>query len=106
MKHSICMIAILLGFSGNAFAIDSSELGSPLFERMEKGCKKYAENNAKETLKNHFNINFWAGGNVGDASFQRAEEASEKYKIFIISQCQNMVSEVLELKLGYAPWQQ
>jgi len=31
---------MVVGFSGNVFAVDNSDLGSPLFKRMEEGCEK------------------------------------------------------------------
>ena len=99
------LFVVVTSFSFSLFAGDSSELGSPLMDRVEKGCAKYAEKKAKEAVENYFNINGWAGGNIGAGSVLAAQEESETYKQFINVQCQNMVMEVLEMKLGYAPWQ-
>lgn len=104
MKNLILAILATFAFSASA-AGDYSELGGSLDERVERGCAKYAAKKAEEHLSNHFNANFWAGGNVGAGSVNAAREALPNHISFLKSQCYNMVAEVLELKLGYGPWQ-
>ena len=101
----LLIITLLFGFSTNSFAGDFSELDSVLSRRVSRGCLKYARKQAQKHLSEHFNMNYWAGGNVGSGSVLSAEEELPSHISFLTSQCQNMVSEVLELKLGYAPWQ-
>lgn len=88
-----------------AYANDFSESGSELQDRVTKGCKKYAAKKTKEASENYFNINFWSGGNVGTGSVIAMEEGAKVYERFMQIQCENMVTEVLELKLGFGPWQ-
>jgi hypothetical protein len=102
----VLLTILVLGFSLNVFAGDYSESGSELDTRVYDGCVKYAEKQAKIALGDYFNMNFWAGGNVGAGSVLSAEEALPNHISFLTAQCYNMVAEVLELKLGYAPWQE
>ena len=103
MKYLITVA--LFSFSMTAYAGDFSEIDGPLMDRIIAGCEKYAEKQKTEALANHFNMNGWAGGSVSAGSYSSAEESAKGYKSFMMAQCQNMVAEVLELKLGYAPWQ-
>ncbi|MEO0336493.1 MAG: hypothetical protein AAF202_08865 [Pseudomonadota bacterium] len=103
MKVVLVLLTGLL--STPALSMDYSELESPLMDRVQRGCLKYAEKQAKKHLEEHFNMNFWAGGNVGSGSYNAAEEGLPSHVSFLNSQCQNLVAEVLEMKLGYGPWQ-
>ena len=88
-----------------AFANDFSDLDGPLMTRVTNGCQMYAEKQARKHLEEHFNMNSWAGGSISAGSVQSAREALPSHVSFLQSQCENMVAEVLQMKLGYAPWQ-
>lgn len=103
MKLLFATLAVL--FSVNAFAGDSSESGGDLDQRVLNGCIKYAEKQAQKDLAEHFNANDWAGGTISAGSMDEAKAALPNHTSFLTYQCYNMVAEVLELKLGYAPWQ-
>ena len=99
------LLVALMAFSFSSLARDFSESGSALDNRVMAGCQKYAEKQAQKHLDEHFNMNGWAGGNIGAGSVQTAQEQLPAHIGFLTSQCYNMVAEVLELKLGYGPWQ-
>ncbi len=105
MKLLFSIVFSILMSASTSLAGDSSELGGPLDSRIEAGCRKYAKKQAEKHLQEHFNMNFWAGGNVGAGSIQAMEEVLPNHESFLYSQCYNMVAEVLELKLGWGPWQ-
>ena len=92
-------------FSNFSHAFDGSELTGDLMSRVERGCAKLADKQAEKVAKEYFNMNIWAGGNVGAGSALVIQEEAESYKTFAKSQCVNMVVEVLEMKVGYGPWQ-
>lgn len=101
----INLVIVLVLMCSNSFARDYSESGSTLDNRVTQGCIKYATKQAGVHLDNHFNVNGWAGGNIGASSYESAKKALPNHISFLQSQCYNMVAEVLELQLGWGPWQ-
>lgn len=98
-------LTLCLTLTNSAFALDQSELGGELYERVMAGCEKYAAKKTEAAKGSYFNMNGWAGGNIGAGSVMEMEKDAEIYKQFINVECQNMMAEILELKLGWGPWQ-